>query len=277
VSADALPSAGQGAPLPSSNPAPAPSAPDAEPDDGEEGGEEEATSAPEAPARPAPPPLPQFKFSTFIFTFLFVIGIFMIFDAGTRNAVAGIIGLALLPLIGFGYHYVLLTMFCAGLIEMALTALAYNWTTDWVKTARTQSWSTAFRKVQMEAIKSGKKDRIEALKPHQAEITKLSSELSISQLKGMAITWFLVIAIYTWVGLFLAQVRTNYGSVVVNLGGVQTHLLSSLGPIPDWIVLFTLYTFPLSYVLRRALKHYSLREYELKQLDKGRGLTGPSV
>jgi uncharacterized membrane protein (DUF106 family) len=274
VTPEALPLEGTGTPLPSSAP-PAPlklGSADAE-GDGEEG-EEEVSSA---PAKPAPPPLPEFKFSTFIFTFLFIIGIFMIFDTATRNEVAGIIGLALGPLIGFGYHYVLLTMFCAGLIEMALTALAYNWTTDWVKTARTQSWSQAFRKVQMEAIKSGKKDRIEALKPHQAEITKLSGELSISQLKGMAITWFLVIAIYTWVGLFLAQVRTNYGSVVVNLGGVQTHLLATLGPIPDWIVLFTLYTFPLSYVLRRGLKHYSLRRYELRQLEKASALMGPSA
>jgi uncharacterized membrane protein (DUF106 family) len=238
-----------------------------------------------APSRPPPPPMPEFKFSTFILTFLFVLGIIMIFDASTRNAVAGLIGLAFLPLIGFGYHYVLLTMFFAGLIEMALTALAYNWTTDWVKTARTQAWSTAFRKVQMEAIRSGKKDRIEALKPHQAEITKLSSDLSIAQLKGMAITWFLVIAIYTWVGLFLSQAQTNLRNasgnanalLTVNLGGIQTHLLATLGPIPDWIVLFTLYTFPLSFVLRRALKHYSLREYELKHLPKAGEAAGPSA
>ena len=252
-------------------------------EDGEEEEDESPTSeSSSAPAgRPAPPPLPQFKFSTFLFTFLFILGIFMIFDTSTRNAVAGVMGLALYPLIGFHYNYVLLTMFLAGFIEMALTAVAYNYTTDWVKTARTQHWSSAFRKVQMEAIRSGKKDRVEALKPHQAEITKLSSDLSISQLKGMAITWFLVIAIYTWVGLFLLAAQNNGIDPIVNLGGLSVNIFKqTVGPIPDWIVLFSLYTFPLSYVLRRGLKHYSLRRYELQQLERGGvppSVTGPSA
>ncbi|HEV2165779.1 MAG TPA: EMC3/TMCO1 family protein [Thermoplasmata archaeon] len=242
------PEPAQEAPLPSAAPPP--------------GGEEEA------PPEPPRPPMPQFKLSTFVLTFLFVLGILMIFDTSTRTGVANVLGLALGPLIGFDRTDLLATMFCAALIEMALTALAYNWATDWVKTSRIQSWSAAFRKVQMEALRSGKKDRIAALKPHQAEITRLSSELSISQLKGMAVTWFLVIAIYTWVGLFIAgdsvaQKTVSLGGSMVNIG-----LSFQLGPfpIPIWIVLFSLYTFPLSYVLRRGLKHYSLRRYELRHL-----------
>ena len=213
--------------------------------------------------------MPQFKLSTFVLTFLFVLGILMIFDSSTRQGVANVIGLLLTPAIGFGHNVVLLTMFCAALIEMALTALAYNWATDWVKTSRIQSWSAAFRKVQMEALRSGKKDRMAALKPHQAEITRLSSEQSFSQLKGMAVTWFLVIAIYTWVGLFLGA--TAVAQKTVNLGGSEVNIGSTfhLGPfpIPFWILLFSLYTFPLSYVLRRSLKHYSLRRYELAHLS----------
>ena len=228
-----------------------------------------ASEASEAAPPPSPrPPPPQFKLSTFVLTFLFVIGILMIFDTSTRNGVATVLGLGLAPLIGFGHQYVLLTMFCAALIEMALTALAYNWATDWVKTSRIQSWSSAFRKVQMEALRSGKKDRVEALKPHQAEITRLSSELSISQLKGMAVTWFLVIAIYTWVGLFIAA--SALPQKTVDLGGSLVNIATNVHvgpfPIPLWILLFSLYTFPLSYVLRRALKHYSLRRYELAHL-----------
>ncbi|HEV8049596.1 MAG TPA: EMC3/TMCO1 family protein [Thermoplasmata archaeon] len=248
-------------------------APLAEGDD--DADESESTATPAVPARPPPP---AFKLSTFVLTFLFILGLWMIFDSSTRNGVATTFGFALAPSIGFGHSYLLLTMFLAAVIEMLLTAVAYNWTTDWVKAAKVQSWSAAFRKVQMAAMKSGKKDRIDALKPRQLELTKLSGEVSIAQLKGMAVTWFLVIAIYTWVGLFIAAAVNP----TVSLGGAQVDLLSPLHPlpIPVWFLLFTLYTVPLSLVFRRVLKHYALRRYEEAHglaTPAGAGAAGPSA
>lgn len=230
------------------------------PDGDTEDDSPEETEAEPTPAAPVRPPAPTFKTSTFLLTFLFILGLWMIFDPSTRNGVAMGFGLVLAPTIGFGHTYLLATMFAAAVIEMLLTALAYNWATDWVKAAKVQSWSGAFRKVQMEAMKSGKKDRVEALKPRQAELTKLSGEVSIAQLKGMAVTWFLVIAIYTWVGLFIASAA----SPVVDLGGASVSLMAPLHPlpIPLWFLLFTLYTVPLSLVFRRILKHYALRRHE---------------
>jgi uncharacterized membrane protein (DUF106 family) len=239
--------------------APAPAEPEApEP-------ESEAAAAP-----PVRPPPPAFKATTFLYTFLFVLGILMLFDTSTRNSVALELGVVLQPAIGFGGSYVLLTMFLAAVIEMVLTALAYNWATDWFKTARVQQWGAALRKVQMEALRSGKKDRVDALKPHQQRFTQLSSEVSMAQLKGMAVTWFLVIAIYTWVGLFLCQTgggALHNGScggsnVPVTLAGATINLMSQPGwPLPPWFVLFSLYTVPMSLLFRRLLKHYSLRQH----------------
>lgn len=241
--------------------APLPSSADAEEeDDGEDEEEEEEEAA--APGRTAPPPPPQIKLSTMVFTFLFLLGILMIFDTGTRTQVADILGIALLPLIGFSGHYILLTMFFAAVIEMLLTAVAYNWTTDWVKAARVQSWSAAFRKVQMEAMRSGKKDRIAALQPHQMEITRLTSEVSMAQLKGMAVTWFLVIAIYTWVGIYIGELQSRSASLVtISLGGSLQSLTETVWIMPLWFLLFSLYTVPLSIVFRRVLKHFSLKRH----------------
>jgi uncharacterized membrane protein (DUF106 family) len=239
----------------------------------EEETEAEVEPEPEAPKRP---PTPTFKTSTFLLTFLFILGLWMIFDTSTRNGVATAFGILLKPAIGFGGSYLLLTMFLAAVIEMLLTALAYNWATDWVKAAKVQSWSGAFRKVQMEAVRSGKKDRVEALKGRQAELTKLSGEVSIAQLKGMAVTWFLVIAIYTWVGLFIASAATSN----VSLGGATVNLMAPLHPlpIPLWFLLFTLYTVPLSLVFRRVLKHYALRRHELAHFPPAAsGGVGPSA
>ena len=232
----------------------------------------ESTPLETAPAKPARPPPPQFKPSTMILTFLFLLGILMIFDTNTRNQVALLIGYGLAPVIGFAGHYLLLTMFLAAVLEMLLTAVAYNYTTDWVKAARVQKWSAAFRKEQMAAMRSGKKDKLDSLKVKQQELTKLTSEMSINQLKGMAVTWFLVIAIYTWVGLFVAC--GTFGSPAVpavwacstnsyvSIGGNSVQLMHKEWIVPLWFLIFSLYTIPSSLIFRRYLKHYSLRKYE---------------
>ncbi len=217
-----------------------------------------------APSAPAAPAAPAFKPSTFVLTFLFLLGIWMILDSSMRIEVAGAaVGFVFWPLIGFHGQYPLLTMAIAAAIEMLLTAIAYNWATDWVAAAKVQKWSAAFRKVQMAAFRSGKKDRLEALQPKQQELTRLSSEVSIAQLKGMAVTWFLVIAIYTWVYLFLVGWSGEHAGAAVttvNLAGSTLNLTKDLvWIIPSWFVIFTFFTIPYSLLFRRILKDVTLR------------------
>ncbi len=245
----------------------------AAPEETEEDSDEVAvpdTAAGAAPATPAParPPAPPFKVSTFIYLFLGFLGIWMLFDQSARNSFAGYLGTSVVAsgplyyLIGFSSHYLLLTMALAGALEMLLTSVAYNYTTDWIKAAKVQKWSQAFRKVQMEAIRSGKKDRIAALKPHQERLTRLSSEVSIAQFKGMAITYFLLILIYTWVGLVIGQATA--AAQTISLGGSSIHLMARVTPslpIPWWFLIFSLYTVPFSLVFRRVLKHLWLQRY----------------
>jgi uncharacterized membrane protein (DUF106 family) len=222
--------------------------------------DEPATDSSDSTTEAPKPAAPVFKFSTFLLTFLFVMGIYMLFDQQARNAVAEGLNGALYPAIGFGYTYPLLTMFLAAVLEMLITAIAYNYTTDWIKQAKVAKWNAAFRKVQLEAMRSGKKDRIEALKPFQQRLTMLSSEVSIAQLKGMAVTWFLVIAIYTWVGIFI-HAAYNQGSDLLTLGGASAHLylgLDHIAFLPLWFLIFSLYTIPSSIAFRRVLKHYWL-------------------
>jgi uncharacterized membrane protein (DUF106 family) len=259
-------------PLPSTSTAAAPA--------DEEGDEEEESSGTEAGAAPAPaarPAGPTFKVSTFVYVFLGMLGLLMIIDTAARNGVAGFFGVGpggktasggpfptngpLYFIIGFGSDYILLTMAIAGAIEMLVTAFAYNYTTDWIKAAKVQKWSAAFRKVQMEALRSGKKDRIAALKPHQERLTRLSSEVSIAQFKGMAITWFLLILIYTWIGLVIESATT--AQQTVSIGGTPINLYTTkiLGYFPLWFFIFSLYTVPLSLVFRRILKNYWLRRH----------------
>jgi uncharacterized membrane protein (DUF106 family) len=248
----------------------------------EEGAEETeapaiaAEAEPAAPARPRPP-APTFKVSTMIYAFLGMLGLLMIIDNPFRNSIACLLGSyvntvpggsyvcptgwgPLYAAIGFDSTYLLATMAIAGALEMLFTAVAYNYTTDWIKAAKVQKWSSAFRKAQMEAIRSGKKDRIAALKPYQERLTRLSSEVSIAQFKGLAITWFLLILIYTWVGIVIVAPG---GHQVVNLGGSFVNLAQQkvFGYFPIWFFIFSLYTVPFSLVFRRVLKNYWLRRY----------------
>ncbi|MGI0131094.1 MAG: DUF106 domain-containing protein [Thermoplasmata archaeon] len=246
----------------------------------EEEGTEAAATAP--PRRPAP----TFKVSTFVYVFLGMLGLLMIIDQPARNSIAMLLGISpaqsgpLYVAIGFNSHYLLVTMAIAGAIEMLVTSLAYNYTTDWIKAAKVQKWSAAFRKVQMDAIRSGKKDRIAALKPHQQRLTQLSSEVSIAQFKGMAITWFLLILIYTWVGILIENASPAYQ--VVSLGGTQINLYtySVFHLFPLWFFIFSLYTIPFSLVFRRILKNYWLHrrlETHPPAAPSGSGVVGGSA
>ncbi|HLN52059.1 MAG: EMC3/TMCO1 family protein [Thermoplasmata archaeon] len=256
--------------------APLPSAPVEGPDDDDE--DDDDTPAPIDP-RPRPP-APTFKFSTMMYVFLGLLGLWMIIDQTARNQFATALGNGANPhgplyvAIGFGSSYLLLTMAVAGAIEMLITAIAYNFTTDWVKQAKVQKWSQAFRKVQMAAVRSGKKDRIAALKPHQEKLARLSGEVSIAQFKGMAITYFLLVLIYTWVGLVISHAALSAQNISLN--GASINLMSHVGglPIPWWFLIFSLYTIPFSMVFRRVLKHFWIRRYVARHPLK---TTGPST
>jgi len=272
---------GGGKPLPSSSPKgeeePLPEEETAEEEEGTEAAPAEEESAPKEESRPARPPPAPFKVSTFIYVFLGLLGLWMLIDTSARNSIACALGMVnsscpagtqpwgLYWLIGFNSNYLLLTMALAGAIEMLVTSLAYNYTTDWVKAAKVQKWSSAFRKVQMEAIRSGKKDRIAALKPHQERLTWLSGEVSIAQFKGMAITYFLLILIYTWVGLVIGGANSVQQTVSLGTGStIDLHANIGTLPIPWWFIIFSLYTVPFSLVFRRLLKHLWLRRYEAR-------------
>ncbi len=251
---------------PSSPPEPAPA-----------GAEAEAPEPAASTAPAGPPPPPAFKPSTFVLTFMFFLGLWMIFDEPTRIEVAGLIGYIFWPLIGFAGMYPLLTMAIAAVLEMLATAIAYNWATDWVKAAKTAKWNAAFRKAQLAALKSGKKDRIEALQPHQQKLTMLSSEVSFAQLKGMAVTWFLVIAIYTWVYLYLEGWPGHHAASAVNsvvLSGSSLGLTHDVWIIPIWFVIFTFYTVPFSLLFRRILKHTTLRRVAAELPEPGSAAVG---
>ncbi len=215
---------------------------------------------PRPPGRTLPPPVSPWKsLERFLLIFMGFMGIYMLFDTSARNAVAADIGSLLSPVLGFGGKHVLLTMFLTGVLQMAITAVAYHFTTDWVETARVQKHNQAIRPLYSQAIRSGKKDRVEALKPHMNELQMRQTKVTFSQMKGMVVTWVLIIAIYTWMGLFISSLPVP--DQYVNMFGSHVSLLAPLGPVPLWFLVFSLYTLPLNLLFRRYLKHVALSRH----------------
>lgn len=221
---DPLPSGGEGG-EPEADGTPLPSA-DAGTDEAteseaespsEEGGDDDEATEAKEPAKdsptsrgPATAP-PGFKFSTFLLIFLLLLGLLMLVDHSEAVAVAGLLSLALVPTVGFGGNHLLTTMFLIAFIEMLMTAIAYNTFTDWIAVAKVGKDGQALRPLQMAALRSGKKSQLDAIKPQVDDLQKRQSSMTINQFKGMAVTWFLLIAIYTWVGLFIVAQCPNVG------------------------------------------------------------------
>jgi uncharacterized membrane protein (DUF106 family) len=149
----------------------------------------------------------------FVLLFLGFLGLFMLIDPScwsnppastcSRLEVANALGALLAPGLGFGGYHLLATMFLAAAVEMLASALAYHITTDWIEAARVAKHGQAIRPLWMKALRSQKKDHIAALKPHMDALNSRQSRVTINQFKGMVITWVLLIAIYTWVGIFI--------------------------------------------------------------------------
>ena len=249
---------------------PLPSTDDAEEDEETDAGQEDDTESPDGERTPvekptvAPAGPPQFKVSNFILIFLFFLGIWMLFDTAARMQVAQGLGYLLYPAFGFNGRFPLLTMALIGLLQMLFSAIAYNYTTDWVEQARVQAHAKAIRPLQMAAVRSGKRHHQEAIKPHMNDLNARQSRLMIGQLKGMAVTWFLLIAMYTWVYIFLTTTNPVTKTTVV-LFGAQVDLLGNLWIIPAWFLVFSLYTLPFNLILRRVFKHVSLRSHPMLQ------------
>lgn len=145
------------------------------------------------------------SFGRFILFFLGFMGLYMLIDANARNSIALTLGLLLAPAFGFDGRILLATMFLTAALEMGLSALAYHFTTDWIETATVQHHQASIRPLWMKAVRGQKKEHMEALKPHMDSLNMRQSRVTIAQLKGMVITWVLLIAIYTWMGLYIAD------------------------------------------------------------------------
>jgi uncharacterized membrane protein (DUF106 family) len=213
-----------------------------------------------APSQPQP-----FSWKRTIYIFLFVMAIFVLFDNTLRLALGTIIGYAFDPVIGFGGHYPVITLFLAGTIMTALTIVVRHFfSIDYVDQAKSQKVVQAFNKELRQARLENNTFKMKKLMEQQQKVMKKSLDMSTSQLKLMPVTLLIVVPIFAWVAVFMAGLPNS----MVSLPWSMSVDLNGSTVLPNWILLYSLVSIPFGQILTRALRYYDFKR-RLNMLTSG--------
>lgn len=205
---------------------------------------------------PAQEPVKIFDTGRFITIFLFLLALWSMFDNEMRMALGALVGLLFEPLIGFGGHYPLMTIFLASIIMGTFSTVVTLWHTDLIGQARMQEVMKAFNKTLREAQLKKQATKVEKLRKMQPKLMKMQTSTMGSQWKIMAYTFVIFIAMFAWLGTFISGIPYRMISVPwypdVNL--FSSYMLQS------WILLYSLASIPFSFAVRSIGKIFILKK-----------------
>jgi len=210
---------------------------------------------------PAPAPNPQKSVSNFITIFLVLVAVFVLFDPGLREALGTAVGYVLTPLFGFNYQYPVLTLVITGMLMTGLTVLVRHFFTDYVAQAENQKIVSAFNQELRKARQENNTFKTKKLMEQQSAIMQRSMKASTTQLKLMPVTLLIVIPIFAWLAVFIANVHSPIVAVPwsFNVNLTDSTLL------PNWVLLYSVVSIPFGQILSRALRWYDFRK-RLKEI-----------
>ncbi len=201
-----------------------------------------------------------------LFMMLFMI---VIFVPQLRFALGNAAGIILTPLFSFNYRYPLYTMLSTGVLVTLINSAAAHHYTDWIKMAKNQARMRAFNEVYREAIRKQDMAKIEKLKKLQLKFSAEGMEMQSQTMKATMITWLFVIAIFTWLWLFM-QYSIPYTYVAIPWSHAVD--LNHVGYwFPNWLLIYSAFTMPLAWVVRYIFKYFEfkkkLEEIEAAQIE----------
>ncbi|MGQ0797544.1 MAG: DUF106 domain-containing protein [Methanobacteriota archaeon] len=208
-------------------------------------------------ARPTPQPP---SLSRFFLIFLFLLGMWTIFDPTLASGFAFVVGTVLEPIIGFGGRLPVVTVLLAGLLTTTVSSTLRHYFTDWVKQARTQRWLRAWQKERLDAVRKGNKARVEMLVEIQRERQKDLMTLQLDPMKSTALTLFLFIAIFNWLRTFVDVHVAQAGNLWIAVPWSSNVLLTITDAVfPNWLLLYSLLAIPFGQIVTRVLKYLRFR------------------
>lgn len=205
--------------------------------------------------------------SQLIMIMVLFLTMFIMFDPTLRSVIGGAAGFVLYPVIGFGGHYPVLTVFMAGIMMVTFSTAVRHYFIDWVSAAEKQKKMKDFNKKFRDARMSGNTAEVERMKNRQMEIMKEGMQSSMDQMKPMVFTMIFLIGTFAFIGTFIYNLD-NATLSVPWASNVDMNMSLNLGiccPMTNWMLMYFLISLSLAQIIQRALKWYSF-DKKLKQL-----------
>jgi uncharacterized membrane protein (DUF106 family) len=188
-----------------------------------------------------------------VFVMFFIFG-----DPNIRTWLAVNIDSILYPLIGFGGHYPILTVFLSGILVVFLSSFFTTLFTDWKAMGKAQEASRSFQKEINKARREGNMNRVNKLMKMQPQIMKMTTESSSGMMKPMLFLFLFIAPIFMWLLYFLGNLEYYYFTVPWSSG---VSLFDKAIIMSNWFLLYMVFSMVLGQLIRQGLKWLSWSEW----------------
>ncbi len=230
----------------------------------------DAAETPEAPAEaPAETPTRTARpaqttkgsFTRFMMIFLVLLAILTIIQPGMATEFGTLTGYVLMPIIGFGGRFAVLTILLAGALTTGVSSILRDHYTDWIKMVKIQKTNAAFQKEMREALRKGNRTQIEKLRKIQQGFMKDQMDVQLNTMKPLAWTFFLFIVLFAWLSVFVNNTLSDTGGQYFAVPWASNVFVNYVPFwLPSWILMYSLLAIPIGQILTRVLKYVRFRK-----------------
>ena len=222
--------------------------------------------------------------SSFFLFMLMPILLILVLTPDIRLTLGLAMNVCLAPTIGFDSMYPVYTIMIAGSIMVIATTLLRHFSTDWLGVGK-QSYLQKYVQGKYKEA-AGNPLKLKKVQELNAEIMKMTSERMNTQTKTMMYTMVFSILLFMWLIVFIYNqtpvhfISTPWavedGWSLLDSGAILEFLTAGAykGPMPNWVLLYSLFSYPLGQALQAGLKFFTMRRM-LARVERGEPATKP--
>ena len=222
--------------------------------------------------------------SSFILFMLMPFLLLIVLTPDIRLTLGLLMNTCLEPTIGFDFQYPVFTILIAGVAMVIATTILRHLTTDWMSIGKQNFLQKYVQGKYKEA--QGNPIKLKKVQELNAEIMKMTSDRMNSQTKTAMYTMVISLLLFMWLIVFIYNktpvhyVSTPWavenGWKLTDSGAIIQLLTNgaSKGPMPNWVLLYSLFSLPVGQALQAGLKYWSFRRM-LARVERGEPAVKP--